>query len=120
MSKPLTKTIITVDGKDPVECYITNNPWKLSPFNRRQKFYRYCVLCGVNRYTDEQWGDKNWSESINSCTRPTVCDNHQWPPFGMNVLWDELSDTAFVHPDCNDDEYARLKKEESFTDFEKK
>ena len=100
---------------EDIQCYIVNNPWKLSIHNREQKFYRYCVLCGAERFTDEQW-----SKEIYRDGPPSICDDHPFEDDPIGTLWTTLDDSTFMHPYCSDKEYVRLRKEESFTEIKKK
>jgi len=113
--KQAMKTTIVIKENEIIDCYFTNNPWKLSMHNREQKVYRYCVLCGVKRFTDNQW-----SREIDKDGPPSICDDHPFEDDPLGNLWSILDDSAFYHPYCSDNEYARLRKEESFTEIKKK
>jgi len=93
-----------------LDCFFINNPWKLSVGNREQKIYRYCILCGVKRFTDEQW-----SKDVDTYGPPTICDDHPFKDDPLENLWATLDESMFMHKYCSDKEYTRLRKEESFT-----
>lgn len=51
--------------------YFRNNPWKLPQDNQWQKVYRFCVICG-----DERFSSKEWAGVIQLWGPPAVCDKY--------------------------------------------
>lgn len=51
----ITKTIFTSKTQDYAFYYFDNNVWKQSALESNKKCYRYCIACGKNRFTDQQW-----------------------------------------------------------------
>ncbi|MEC7838590.1 MAG: hypothetical protein VX777_00970 [Chlamydiota bacterium] len=52
--KPQAVSFTDSTGK-VAQYFFRNNPWKVSDSNDFQKFYRFCVLCGDNRFSDNEW-----------------------------------------------------------------
>ena len=48
-------TTFTNTAGEVARYYFKNNPWKFSDANRFQKIFRFCVICGDNRFSDEKW-----------------------------------------------------------------
>jgi hypothetical protein len=46
------------------EFYIRDNPWKLSSHNDFQKFHRFCVFCGMSKYSPREWCRGNFNKDI--------------------------------------------------------
>ncbi|MBA3238341.1 MAG: hypothetical protein H0T62_08370 [Parachlamydiaceae bacterium] len=57
--------------------FIKYNPWKLSAANNFQKVYRFCIICGGERYSSAEW-----TKVIDSIGPPTICRK--------NPCWDAL------------------------------
>lgn len=93
--------------------YFKNNPWKLSKDNREQKIYRYCVICGENRFTDEVWKKKieMWGNP------PAICKKA--------ACWKDLAYTwnfvpeSFFHVKYGAVDYEKAMCEESFENVNK-
>jgi len=103
----MKSTFMFSDGRK-MSIFIKNNPWKLQPINRWQKTYRRCILCGTDRFTDEQW-----SNLLETTGSPTMCDEHP-----RTVQIGELYDSKreiFTFENCTDKQYEELKIKESFT-----
>lgn len=71
--------------------FLKNNPWKFSASNSHQKIYRYCIICGDDRFTNESWSKLHSLHLFGA--PPTIC---QQPS-----CWDKL---AFV-PAVVSDQY---------------
>jgi hypothetical protein len=52
--KPVKTKFVNSEGKIK-EYFIRNNPWKFSTSNCFQKQFRFCVICGEDRYIDKTW-----------------------------------------------------------------
>lgn len=95
---------------DEKKIYLKNNPWKLSDHNREQKFFRYCIICGEERYNTSQWN--NLSDTLaNYFGPPAICQK--------NACWDGLRDIQsfgitrhLMHSYCSDARYKQLREEE--------
>lgn len=50
--------------------YFKNNPYKLSLDHPWKKTYRFCIICGINRFSDKEWDgfDAMWGMP------PTICN----------------------------------------------
>lgn len=51
--------------------FLKNNPWKLSEVNSFQKVYRFCLICGKDRFGNDRWNqviDRMWAGS------PLICE----------------------------------------------
>ncbi len=60
--------------------FFKNNPWKLSDCNEFQKIFRFCLICGDNRFSDKEWSgilDVMWGAP------PTICRK--------SSCWDDLA-----------------------------
>lgn len=40
---------------DTKQYYLQNNPWQFFRWNKYQKIYLFCVICGKKRFTDREW-----------------------------------------------------------------
>ena len=69
-------TVFSNTAGDFAQYYFKNNPWKLSSDNNFQKIYRFCIICGDNRFTDQQWIalDSMWGKPPTIC-RKMLCYN---------------------------------------------
>lgn len=45
-------------GGDIEEFYFRKNPWKVSEFSKVNKIFRFCVICGEERFSTKQWSKK--------------------------------------------------------------
>ncbi|BCS82570.1 zinc finger protein [Cotonvirus japonicus] len=41
--------------------YTPDVPFKFCKSNRTQKYYRYCLACGINRFIDEIWNKSKYA-----------------------------------------------------------
>lgn len=73
-------TTFTNSVGEIAQYYFKNNPWKLSAANDYQKVYRFCIICGDERFSSEEW-----SKVIDLWGPPTICKKE--------ACWDAL---AFV------------------------
>lgn len=59
------------------EYFLKNNPWKLQ---NGFKFYRYCTICGDDRFTDEVWATLHkvtlYGASTMHCEKPSCYKKH--------------------------------------------
>ncbi len=56
---PSSQATSFIDSKGRVKrLFSEGNPWKLSTYNISQKVYRYCWVCGINRFTHKEWNRK--------------------------------------------------------------
>jgi hypothetical protein len=51
---PIATTFNNSNG-ETARFFLRNNPWKCSANNAQQKIYRYCILCGEERFSAEEW-----------------------------------------------------------------
>ena len=104
------KTTFELKNGGTVEYYIENNPWKLSRMNNVQRVFRYCIVCGKNRYSDDDWNNGRLSirQSIVSCDFEPSCETRNFYETVVNICG-----TADKN-EINDSEWERLQKEESF------
>lgn len=63
-------TIFTNATGEIARYFFKNNPWKLSKDNNFQKIYRFCIICGTERFSSEKWSKVL---SMWGCP-PTICD----------------------------------------------
>lgn len=61
----------TVDAK---EYYFQYNPWKLAHRHKEHKIFKYCVGCGREKITDEQWDSVDDLDNILSPLFCTECE----------------------------------------------
>lgn len=80
--------------------YLKNNPWKLSIHNREQKFFRYCLLCNTNRFSEDEW-----SKPITITDSP-ICCNKCW--IQSKQLWEVIGEDYLENPFCLLREYKIL------------
>ncbi len=53
---PFSQANIFIDFRGISRGYfIGDNPWKLSTYNNFDKVYRFCWVCGINRFADNEW-----------------------------------------------------------------
>ena len=105
--------------------FFKNNPWKLSPDTGYQKIYRSCVVCGVNRFNNEDWetlgSTVGWGQVLTNCCRRLTCyqelDRHKGIPRALQIIensaeqlhvndtkeqeaehFEEIDDVTFTHP----------------------
>lgn len=73
--KPLkpTATVFTNKIQEYAYYYFNNNVWKPSALQPHKKCYRYCIACGKNRFTDQQWSKIRDCQSL-AC-RKESCQN---------------------------------------------
>ncbi len=53
--------------------YFKNNPWKFSEDNNFQKIFRYCIICGDNRFSDDVWTRPFSVYDVTKNAVPTIC-----------------------------------------------
>lgn len=57
--------------------FFKNNPWKCSFGNSQQKIFRFCVICGSDKFPKERWDWERW-DILRSCgilrDPPTICN----------------------------------------------
>lgn len=61
-------TTFTNSTGEVAKYYFKGNPWKLSDANNFQKVYRFCIICGDERFSSEEW-----SKVIDLWGPPTIC-----------------------------------------------
>lgn len=75
--KDITPTLFTNSKKQSAYYYFHKNPWKRSSGNDFQKVFRYCVSCGENRFTEEQWsGEYASKRGVYTIGSTLVCDKN--------------------------------------------
>lgn len=62
-------TIFTNSTGEIAKYYFRNNPWKLSDANNHQKIFRFCIICG-----DERFNDEKWNAILSILGPPTICN----------------------------------------------
>jgi hypothetical protein len=81
-TKPDATMFVDTQGKVN-EYFFKNNPWKLSDLNKHQKIYRFCVICG-----DEKFPDKAWARNplrLSGFESPVFCEKIQCGDSGADL-----------------------------------
>jgi len=61
--------------------YLQNNPWKFVEWNKYQKIFLFCVICGQQRFTQSVW-DHGYSQH----NGPAVCLNSDCRKSSLDIL----------------------------------
>jgi hypothetical protein len=77
VSKLPEATRFTSSTGEIAKYYFKNNPWKFSEDNNFQKVFRYCIICGNNRFSDAVWSRQFSTYEVTKKAVPTICDNRQ-------------------------------------------
>jgi hypothetical protein len=92
--------------------FFKNNPWQSHPRNCYIKIYRFCILCGDNRFDNEAWKDV----TAGYCGSPVYCKKDRChevsfmiqgfvPPYFLEVPLEK------EESEMNYDDHAKMAKE---------
>ena len=90
--------------------YVAGNPRRLSNMNPVQFIYRFCLVCGANRFSNEEWaGVTPYATSTCTCDREPVC------LAAIREYFRLYPDDMLCAPTTlDDDEVQRLRSTESY------
>lgn len=67
--KAPTATTFINSTEEVAHYFFKNNPWKLSTANDYQKIFRFCIICGEEKFSSEKW-----AKVIGTYGPPAICD----------------------------------------------
>jgi hypothetical protein len=86
---PVATTFNNTNG-ETARFFLRNNPWKCNDNNAQQKIFRYCIICGEDRFSAEEWSSMARArlvigQPLLTCTKFSCSGNVQ-------------STEKFIHP----------------------